>query len=135
MGIREIFSTSPNLNNLFEGNQLAKVDSLIHKAKIEVNEEGTKASAVSLVSVIPLMGSSTPKVRADHPFAFFIFNTHSNTILFEGILNEPQTSSHQRTKTGNIYNLPADAIQNRLPIQQTRENQGDLYNLAPAPRF
>ncbi|GJQ65738.1 SRPN3 [Trypoxylus dichotomus] len=115
MGIKLVFTSNSNLNGLLEGNKLSLVNSFIHKAKIQVNEEGTKASAVSLVSVIPLMGSSTPKVRADHPFAFFIFNTRTNTILFEGILNEPESSSYTETKTGNGLTHP-QAINNRLPL-------------------
>lgn len=116
MGIKDVFSTNANLNFL-EGGNSEMVDSFIHKAKIEVNEEGTKASAVSLISVIPLMGTSTPKVRADHPFAFFIFNTATNTILFEGILSEPQPSIGLETKMGNIFKDPQHNDQSATQVQ------------------
>ncbi|KRT81068.1 hypothetical protein AMK59_5123 [Oryctes borbonicus] len=132
MGIRQVFSPTSNVDGLLENGKLSLVNSFVHKAKIQVNEEGTKASAVSLVSVIPLMGTSTPKVRADHPFAFFIFNTRTKTILFEGILNEPESSSYPETKTGHVLTHP-QPIHNRLPT--ILDNQRDVLRVDSANGF
>jgi len=71
-------------------NQHIHVSSITHKAKIEVNEKGTEAAAATGTIVIPLMGSTIPRIRANVPFIFFIYDTQSNQILFEGILNEPK---------------------------------------------
>ncbi|XP_035172222.1 heterochromatin-associated protein MENT-like isoform X1 [Oxyura jamaicensis] len=64
------------------------ISKVIHKAFVEVNEEGTEAVAATGVLV---MRSRTPKVtfKADHPFLFFIRHNKSQTILFFGRLCSP----------------------------------------------
>ena len=61
---------------------------VIHKAFVEVNEEGTEAAAATGVLVLR---SRTPRVtfKADHPFLFFIRHNKSKTILFFGRLCSP----------------------------------------------
>ncbi|XP_018571319.1 uncharacterized protein LOC108910995 [Anoplophora glabripennis] len=87
--IREIFGPQANLSGIVEnGNVL--INSLVHKTRIEVDEEGTIAAAATGAIVIPLMGSTS--IVADKPFIFYIH--HQQTIIFEGILTNPQESSH-----------------------------------------
>ncbi|XP_052012774.1 serpin B6 isoform X1 [Apodemus sylvaticus] len=68
-----------------QGLFLSKV---IHKAFVEVNEEGTEAAAVTAIG---LRGSSqfTPYFCADHPFLFFIQHVKTNGILFCGRFSSP----------------------------------------------
>lgn len=66
------------------------IEKIIHKAKIEVDEEGTKAAAATAV----MMGVSKSahegpsyqivKFHADHPFAYAIVHDASGAILFWG---------------------------------------------------
>ncbi|XP_061851384.1 heterochromatin-associated protein MENT isoform X2 [Colius striatus] len=64
------------------------ISKVIHKAFVEVNEEGTEAAAATGALV---MKSKAPKVtfKADHPFLFFIRHNKSQTILFFGRLCSP----------------------------------------------
>ncbi|NXC49300.1 SPB10 protein, partial [Penelope pileata] len=64
------------------------ISKVIHKAFVEVNEEGTEAVAATGGLV---MRSRTPTVtfKADHPFLFFIRHNRSKTILFFGRLCSP----------------------------------------------
>jgi len=62
---------------------------VIHKAFVEVNEEGTEAAAATAVVVKTLSKVSTPVFRADHPFLFAIRETNTGAILFMGRLNDP----------------------------------------------
>ena len=60
------------------------------KAWVDVNEEGTEAAAATVVTIVE---SAPPTVRADRPFLFFIRERLSGTILFAGKLAGPPASS------------------------------------------
>ncbi|NWV22405.1 SPB10 protein, partial [Origma solitaria] len=64
------------------------ISKIIHKAFVEVNEEGTEAAAATGVL---MMRSRVPTMtfKADHPFIFFIRHNKSQTILFFGRLCLP----------------------------------------------
>uniref|UniRef100_A0A8D2P168 Serpin B10 n=1 Tax=Zosterops lateralis melanops TaxID=1220523 RepID=A0A8D2P168_ZOSLA len=64
------------------------ISQVIHKAFVEVNEEGTEAAAATGVL---MMRSRVPTMtfKADHPFLFFIRHNKSQTILFFGRLCSP----------------------------------------------
>ncbi|CAB0038451.1 unnamed protein product [Trichogramma brassicae] len=65
------------------------IDRVLHKAHIEVSEEGTIAAAVTGTSIVPLMGPSHTDFVANRPFLYFLLDMQSNGILFAGRLNEP----------------------------------------------
>ncbi|XP_013601589.1 PREDICTED: serpin-Z10-like, partial [Brassica oleracea var. oleracea] len=65
------------------------VSNILHKACIEVDEEGTEAAAVS-VGVIRLMClRKNPDFVADHPFLFTVREDKSGVILFMGQVLDP----------------------------------------------
>jgi len=70
------------------------ISEVIHKAFVEVNEEGTEAAAATAVVA---MGGAAPakpvEFRADHPFLFLIRDTASGAILFMGRLVDPTAKS------------------------------------------
>jgi serine protease inhibitor len=48
LGIQEVFSTNANLTGMVQwGNQHLHISNIFHKAKIEINEEGTIAAAAT----------------------------------------------------------------------------------------
>jgi len=67
------------------------ISEVIHKAFVDVNEEGTEAAAATAVVVKEL---SFPKeravFRADHPFIFIIRDMRSGSILFLGRIMDPR---------------------------------------------
>ena len=63
------------------------IEKVIHKTFLEVNEEGTEAAAVTLVSPPP--ASSPGPFIVNRPFFFAIHDNWTNTILFMGIIVEP----------------------------------------------
>ena len=63
------------------------VSQVVHKAFIEVNEEGTEAAAATGIGVNAL--SLKPMFNADHPFLFFIRHNDAGAILFMGRLLKP----------------------------------------------
>jgi len=66
---------------------------VIHKAYVDVNEEGTEAAAATavVVGITSVMPGRIPVFRADHPFLFLIRDNHSGSILFIGRVMNPKT--------------------------------------------
>ena len=87
MGMVDVFSLQKvNLSGMSPNNDLV-VSEVIHKAFVEVNEEGTEAAAAT---AIILESASIPEAFiADHPFLFFIRHNPSNSILFYGRFCSP----------------------------------------------
>ena len=62
------------------------VSEVKQKSWVDVNEQGTEAAAATVVTMVE---SAVPVVRADRPFLFFIRERLSGTILFAGKLASP----------------------------------------------
>ncbi|MHC4744292.1 MAG: serpin family protein [Planctomycetota bacterium] len=63
---------------------------VLHKAFVEVNEEGTEAAAASAVVMkLKSMPPPVPVFRADRPFVFMIRDNRSGSILFLGRVMNP----------------------------------------------
>ena len=69
------------------------ISDVLHKAFIEVNEEGTEAAAATAVvmnlKAIDGDGNSRIVFDADRPFIFTILHSETNTILFMGKMDDP----------------------------------------------
>ncbi|WP_026518628.1 serpin family protein [Butyrivibrio sp. MC2021] len=87
MGITNIFSPEADFSPL--SSEWLKADSIIHKARIEVNRKGTKAAAATamfLVAGCAPMGN--PKsVRLDRPFVYAIMHNETGLPVFTGVTN------------------------------------------------
>ena len=88
----EKFADFSGMADLIPG-QLLYISNVIHKAFVEVNEEGTEAAAATAV-VMEEAGyqTSSPKTvfRADHPFIFLIKDNRTGVILFLGRYVKPE---------------------------------------------
>ncbi len=77
------------------GNRELFISAVIHKAFIDVNEEGTEAAAATAVVMEMAMArrriAATAAIvfRADHPFVFLIRDNRSGGILFMGRVTDP----------------------------------------------
>ncbi len=60
---------------------------VIHKAFLEVNEEGSEAAAATAVGIA--MMCMPPTVMCNHPFIFTIRDNRSQAVLFMGRLQDP----------------------------------------------
>ena len=66
------------------------IAAVIHKAFVEVNEEGTEAAAATAVVMKELaLPAPSPLFRADHPFLFLICENQTGSILFIGRVSDP----------------------------------------------
>ena len=60
---------------------------VLHKARVEVNEEGSEAVAATVVVMRAKM--MVQKIIVDHPFIFCIRDNRSSAVLFMGRVCNP----------------------------------------------
>ncbi|KAK9731420.1 Serpin (serine protease inhibitor) [Popillia japonica] len=91
IGLQDIFTNSANFSNMIEGEPNLRINQVIQKAFIEVNEEGAEAAAATGIEAGTLsLVSQQPVFKADHPFMFYISETTGpGTILFLGKVLSP----------------------------------------------
>ncbi len=92
MGMGDAFALPPADFSGMDGRKDLFISAVIHKAFVDVNEEGTEAAAATAVTMVlgAAVAPEPPVVfRADHPFLFFIVERRSGSILFMGRLSDP----------------------------------------------
>lgn len=91
MGMADAFNRTADFSGI-DGRRDLFAGEVVHKAFVDVSEEGTEAAAATGVAVLAMAmrPQQTAVFRADHPFAFFIRDTASGAILFEGRLIQPK---------------------------------------------
>lgn len=84
-----MFSETAEFDNLLKSHEGVFVTNVMHKAIVEVNEEGTEVpAATGVVLRVVLSFTSLPQFHADHPFLYFIWNRRN--IMFAGaFVNAP----------------------------------------------
>lgn len=86
LGVRNMFSQEKaDFSHI--SSEPVHVSKALQKAKVIVNEDGTKASAAT--TAILMARSSPPWVTIDRPFLFLIRHKPTGTILFMGQINQP----------------------------------------------
>ncbi|XP_055958171.1 leukocyte elastase inhibitor-like [Patella vulgata] len=91
LGLSDIFNKSKADLSGIDGTRELYVSDAIHKAFIEVNEEGTEAAAATAVVMMKRKRVIHKTFHANHPFIFFIKDNISHMILFCGKLQNPKT--------------------------------------------
>lgn len=86
IGLKNIFSNDADFSGIADKN--TKVSTILQKTKLELDENGTKAAAVTM-AVMERMSAMAPdpvvkSVELTRPFAFLIFDEMNNEILFMG---------------------------------------------------
>jgi len=110
MGMKEMFSNGAQFDELLDSSEPLKISEAVHKAVIEVNEDGAEAAAFNgeyveriiitfiLLPILPAFkmvmlcncgDSSDESVNftANHPFMFVLLKTYGNgkkLVLFSG---------------------------------------------------
>lgn len=81
LGMGEAFSESADFSGIREGIFISRV---LHKAVIEVNEEGSEAAGVTVVEMKETAASEPVTFIANRPFVYMIVDDETGTILFMG---------------------------------------------------
>jgi serpin B len=89
MGMPLAFSDKADFSGM-DGQRDLFVSDVVHKARVDVDEEGTVAAAATGV-VVGVMAAvkEAPVFRADHPFVFLIRHNPTGAILFLGRVADP----------------------------------------------
>lgn len=92
MGMPEAFSEAADFSGMTGGRDLF-ISAVVHKAFVDVNEEGTEAAAATGAAMrLTAAPAPPPLFRADHPFIFLIRHNPSGSILFLGRVARPYPS-------------------------------------------
>ncbi len=92
LGMNDAFTGKADFTGLHTSPEKLFISHVLHKAFVEVNEEGTEAAAATAVVVAKASApvDDRPKVfKADRPFLFVIRHTPTNTVLFVGRFEKP----------------------------------------------
>jgi len=92
MGMKDLFIRGAADLSGADGTKELFVSKVLHRAVLDVNEEGTEAAAataVTLVNCSKVIQLTPLRFRADHPFLFFIQDKTTKSILFLGRLAKP----------------------------------------------
>jgi serpin B len=93
LGIRTLFSPEADFSPM--SSEWLKVDSIIHKAHIEVDRLGTKAAAVTMAYVVAGCAPTREfkRVNLNRPFVYAIMNTETGLPVFTGVFNSAADST------------------------------------------
>ena len=77
------------------GNRDLFISAVVHKAYVDVNEEGTEAAAATGVTMkLTSIREPLPVFRANHPFIFLIRDNQTGSILFLGRTANPASKDN-----------------------------------------
>lgn len=88
LGVNGIFSNSQDFADIFSATPSA-VSSIVHQAKIVVDEEGTEAAAATAIMMTKSVSINQNFYILDHPFTFHLIDSKSGIILFSGVYRNP----------------------------------------------
>lgn len=90
LGIKEAFNQKADFTGINTARELY-ISDVIHKAFVEVNEEGTEAAAATAVVMKAMSAApdAIPQFTVDHPFLFLIREKETGSILFLGRITDP----------------------------------------------
>ncbi|KAK2171309.1 hypothetical protein NP493_1080g00004 [Ridgeia piscesae] len=93
LGMGNLFAADKaDLSGMAGGRQLY-VSSAVHKAVIDVTEEGSEAAAATAVAAtLRCLPHDPLQFVADHPFVFFVVDNRSSSIIFFGRLTRPSSN-------------------------------------------
>lgn len=92
LGLTRIFSPAAELDRMGEADGRLSVDAVLQKTHIEVNTAGTRAAAVTAVTVMTTALMPPEEYRElvfDRPFLYAILHTETHTPIFMGIMDNP----------------------------------------------
>ncbi|NWY91223.1 A1AT protein, partial [Loxia curvirostra] len=90
MGVTEVFSDQADLSGVAKNLPL-KVSKAIHKATVDVRENGTEAAAVTMLGAVPNSAQfpPPPHITFNRPFLMMIIDKTTDGLLFLGKIVNP----------------------------------------------
>ncbi|XP_037575864.1 leukocyte elastase inhibitor A isoform X1 [Dermacentor silvarum] len=88
MGVRDLFTDNKADLSGIDGKKDLVISAAIHKAFVEVNEEGTEAAAATGMVAMARCAIIGIPFSVDHPFMYFIRSRDPDVILFAGSVRD-----------------------------------------------
>jgi serine protease inhibitor len=89
LGMSLAFSRGADFSGMSERGRELYLSTVVHKAYVDVNEQGTEAAAATGVGVVATLAVRYVNFVVDHPCFFLIRDLSSGAILFLGRLENP----------------------------------------------
>lgn len=93
LGMQTAFDFGPADFSAMDGTRLLYVSDVVHKAFVDVDEEGTEAAAatatIAVAGAAPMKMEDPVPMQADHPFLFLLRDVRHGSVLFMGRLSNP----------------------------------------------
>lgn len=86
LGMGTMFSDNADFSEMLEQNEPLKVSNVVHKAFIEVNEEGAEAAAATGMIMMTRCMIIHPYFTVDHPFLYIL--KQNDQMIFVGRMNK-----------------------------------------------
>uniref|UniRef100_A0A131YLL2 Serpin B n=1 Tax=Rhipicephalus appendiculatus TaxID=34631 RepID=A0A131YLL2_RHIAP len=87
MGIKDLFASDADLTGI-SGNKELTVTAAVHKAFVDVNEQGTEAGAATIMAAANSYARSVTNFTVDRPFMFLIRWHDPCVVLFMGSVRD-----------------------------------------------
>ncbi|HEX5617757.1 MAG TPA: serpin family protein [Solirubrobacteraceae bacterium] len=99
LGLGPVFSAGRDFDGLFSGGEPKALGRVLHSALVDVDERGTRAAAVTVVTAIATAYRPEPpfELRLDRPFLWAIEDRRTGTLLFLGIVTDPTQTPEEST--------------------------------------
>ena len=104
LGMRDAFTYKADFSGM-NGRKDLFISAVLHKAFVDVNEEGTEAAGATAVVMEKKNGGRRLVFRADRPFLFLIRHNATGAILFMGRVADPRGDAATGKNAGT--NKPA----------------------------
>jgi serpin B len=124
LGASRAFSKHAELGLISDESDLG-VDDILHKAQVEVTEEGSEAAAVTGIFVGIRVAVKHLVVNINKPFMFIIYDSLNNIPLFVGKIGDPTDQSAPASRTPTDHSAPASGppMGNSAPFSRTPTEQ------------
>lgn len=88
LGMKKAFSPAADFSGISK--EPLSIDKVVHGAQLELNEEGTVATAATAITMTRKSISLPKTFKANHPFFFMLRDRESGAVLFMGKVADPR---------------------------------------------
>jgi len=91
LGLGPAFDPGPDFDGLISGPGPKALGRVLHRARVDVDERGTRAAAVTVLTAVATAFRPDPpfELRLDRPFLWAVEDRRTGTLLFLGIVTDP----------------------------------------------
>lgn len=90
LGLGPAFEPGPDWEGLFQGDGAKALNRVLQRARVDVDEQGTRAAAVTVAGARAVSATLDRfDLRLDRPFLWAIEERRTGTLLFLGIVTDP----------------------------------------------